>query len=98
MGKIRPKIVGDQGTEQKQKEQAKIRREEKKRRGTLVDVSKKDEQPKEEVKDVQKARKGEKKVAIAKTRGKKYQEARKHVDGKKTYALDEAIKLLKKIK
>ena len=99
MGKNRTKIVGTEEEEKKQKAEQKAR-----------SSKKKTERKKDKVEETIKSQpavvppKGgtladkKKKVIVQKIRGKKYTEARTKVDKKKAYSLDEAIKLLKKIK
>lgn len=104
MGKIRTKTIGLDEVEEKQKEKAKVRREQKKKRlgekekpttetaGVPTATEKTTTTPK-----TKQAKKAPSKSSPKKTRGAKYQEAQKYVDRSKTYTLTEAIVLLKKI-
>lgn len=99
MGKIRTKTLGLEDAEKNQKENTKVRREQKKKReGKSKDISKKNvlPSPQEEKKETKKPAKEKKNQPIAK--GKNYQNAVKQTDKNKKYALSEAIILIKKIK
>ena len=107
MGKIRPKTIGNEEVEIREKEEAKKRREEKKanveealsdkKEEVVVEVEEKTE-AKEKAPKIQKAKKDDKeeskKVVI---KGKKYLKAKKSVDSKQ-YSAEDAVALLKKIK
>ena len=103
MGKVKPRLLGNEEVEEKQKKKQKARSTEKKM------LRKKDVKDNENVgvlraKPVQDVvEKKEKKSKLTKTitvnlHGKNYQEARKMIDKNKYYSLQEAISLLKKIK
>jgi large subunit ribosomal protein L1 len=119
MGKIRTKLIGLEEVEEKQKRDAKVRREEKKKREGIkvrptggkggermkqVDVDEEALKKMERTKQILEKTSTEPKKAPPspikqrKTRGKKYQLARKRVDKSKTYNIKEAVALLKKIK
>jgi large subunit ribosomal protein L1 len=95
MGKIRTRTLGLEEVEKKQKEEQKQKAAEKKKTRE-AQVEEKDIKVKEEKKTEK--RKTEKKVVKVAPRSKKYQEAKKMVDVKKTYTISEAISLLKKMK
>ncbi|HEX7542542.1 MAG TPA: hypothetical protein VF385_00460 [Patescibacteria group bacterium] len=107
MGKVKPRLIGNEEIEEKQKEKQKTKSMEKKM------IKKKNVKKDENVgvlraKPVQddveiKKEKSPKPSRSAKTlvvnlHGKNYQEARKMIDRNKYYSLEEAISLLKKIK
>ncbi len=105
MGKIRTKTLGLEGLEEKQKESAKIRREQKKKReGKVKETDEKNTIPspqetqkeKKETKQTKKITKEKKNQPTIK--GKNHQNAIKHIDKNKKYTLSEAITLIKKIK
>lgn len=99
MGKIRTKTLGLEDAEKRQKENTKVKREQKKKReGKSKDISKKNvlTSPQEEKKEAKKPAKEKKNQPFAK--GKNYQNAVKQTDKNKKYTLSEAIILIKKIK
>jgi len=95
MGKVKTRLLGLEEVEEKQKKEQKEKAVQKKI------AKKKDEVEKTEVKaEVKKKEvptKGSRLVSI-KSRGKKYQEAKKLVDRSKTYSLKDAVAILKKMK
>lgn len=113
MGKIRTKIIGLEDVEKKQKNKAKQRAEEKKKKrvkmsglrgGEKMIAVEADEKSLEKMEKAKKIM-GEtvKSVKSGRTikkvsRGKNYLQAKKAIDRKKKYKADEAISLLKKIK
>lgn len=109
MGKIRPKTIGNEEVEIKEKEEAKKRREEKKafvkeaimKEEKSEDVKEKVEVVPEKKKDVKKESVSVKEVKnkdgkITRTKGKKYLNAKKFVENK-LYSVEDAVALLKKI-
>ncbi|OGK21988.1 hypothetical protein A2866_02370 [Candidatus Roizmanbacteria bacterium RIFCSPHIGHO2_01_FULL_39_8] len=119
MGKIRTRVIGDEGVEKKQKDEQKKKSAEKKAHKIRAQGLKGGERMKQvEVSDesISKMQKGKEliekmptsaeatvgkeraKKAKKKSRGGNYKKSQKLVDKKKTYTLDEAIKLLKKMK
>lgn len=100
MGKIRTRVLGLEEIEKKQKEEQKMKSEAKK--ATKVKSVKKEDLEKTEVKSAKVKKMKSASVpqsgTTARQRGKKYQEALKKLDKKKTYTLTEAIKLLKSVK
>jgi len=101
MGKVKPRILGLEDIEEKQKKEQKVRSEEKKLQKKKTEEKSTDVENKTE-KVVKKEAKSEKKSPVkkieAKVRGKKYNEAKKMVDVAKLYKVNEAIDILKKIK
>ena len=102
MGKVKPRLLGNEEVEEKQKKEQKAKSMEKK-------MMKNKEQANAEPASVPPAaelRRGKEKKSASRTasakamavRGKHYQEARKRIDRNKYYSLEEAILLLKKIK
>jgi large subunit ribosomal protein L1 len=97
MGKVKPRLLGNEEVEEKQKKKQKAKSMEKKM------LKKKDEpaQPipekKEKSPKLPKIPKKPKVISVN-LHGKNYQEARKMIDRNKYYSLKEAISLLKKIK
>jgi len=103
MGKVRKVVLGDEEQEQEQKRRAEARRETKKSKKAEdkapedetgekpVDAAADEKDTKKKSKKVKKD--GEVKVHV---RGKKYLEARALVDRTKTYAITEALELVKK--
>ncbi len=90
MGKVKPRLLGNEEVEEKQKKEQKEKSKEKK-------ILKKKDMETEKSPNPPKTPKTPKAVSI-KTRGKHYQAAKKMVDVNKYYSLEEAISLLKKIK
>src|SRR3989339_318762 len=102
MGKVKPRLLGNEEVEEKQKKEQKAKSMEKK-------MMKNKEQANAEPASVPPAaelRRGKEKKSASRTasakamavRGKHYQEARKRIDRNKYYSLEEAVLLLKKIK
>lgn len=110
MGKIRTKIIGLEDVEKEQKAKAKLRSDEKKMKKAKelktdeeiksVPAAEKSEvkQEKEKDKKPKKTEKETKKTVVEKERGKKYKEVKKLVDKTKSYLVEEAVVLLKKMK
>lgn len=107
MGKIKPRILGMEDVEKKQKDEQKRKAGEKKlvkKQDKKVAVDEKTVEKKEEVllqpekKTVKKAGSGEKAVKKTQLRGKKYQKAKKMIDKTKLLVIDEAIELIKRVK
>jgi large subunit ribosomal protein L1 len=109
MGKIRPKTIGIEEVESKEKEDAKKRREEKGKMKMENEEGKKENEngKKEEVKEVKtpklqsaknKKKEDEDEKGKKKSQGKKYMNAKKNIDNTKTYSVEEAISSLKKVK
>lgn len=101
MGKIKTRFIGDVEVEEKQKKEQKEKAKEKKLKEKNVEVGR--DQPNKqksvEVGRDQPAKKTKVERDQPKTsRGANYQKAKKMVEAKKTYTLDEAVKLLKKMK
>ncbi|MDO8498029.1 MAG: hypothetical protein Q7S61_05815 [bacterium] len=99
MGKIRTRTIGMEDVEEEQKKEQKKRSMEKK-----MDKKKKTDKKPEEVvveetkkEAPKKIEKKEKKI-VAHVRGKNYTKAKKTIDIKKMYSLQEAVEILKKIK
>lgn len=104
MGKVKPRLLGNEEVEEKQKKEQKAKSMEKKilRKKDVKSDENVGVLPAKPVQDivVKKEKKSVKKTASVKTtasRGKKYQEAKKMVDVNKYYSLKEAIGLLKKM-
>jgi len=101
MGKVKPRLLGNEEVEEKQKKEQKARSMEKK---MLKSASAKATADKEKVgvdhdRPVKSPRPPKSPKAITvNLHGKSYQEARKMIDRNKYYSLKEAILLLKKIK
>lgn len=98
MGKIRTTVIGSE-EELKSKKQKEVKREQKKLRdrGKVTAVSG-TETPKTELPATPSSKKTKvAKKRLAKSKSRRYLEARKLVDKKKTYPLSEAFKLLPKI-
>lgn len=93
MGKVRTRFIGLEELENQQKEEQKRRAAEKKAQKGAEgeDAAEAEDAPK-------KAKKAAAPATSRRTRGKKYQEAAKKVDPKKTYSVAEAVETLKKIK
>jgi len=94
MGKIKTRLIGDLEIEEKQKKEQKEKAAQKKA------IKKKEEKPAlSNLPNTSKITKLPKRPIVkSKSRGKRYQEAKKLVDRIKTYSLKEAIDLLKKMK
>lgn len=101
MGKVKPRLLGNEEVEEKQKKEQKA-----KSLGKKI-LKKKGVKPDEKIVGVDRDRpvleKKEKKSKSPKTtslnlHGKNYQEARKLIDRNKYYSLEEAVAILKKIK
>jgi len=104
MGKVKPRLLGDQEVEEKQKkeqkEKSKGKKMSKKKNIVGVDVGVLRAKPVQDEKIVEVGIIRPVKPAkpkISKPRGKHYQEAKKMVDVNKYYSLEEAISLLKKM-
>ena len=106
MGKVKPRLLGMEEVEEKQKKEQKEKSKEKKMIKSASAKASSDakamedktaDEGKKTVSPVPKSPKSPKAVSI-KPRGKHYQEARKMIDRNKYYSLEEAISLLKKIK
>ncbi len=111
MGKVKPRLLGDENIEEKQKKEQKAKSTEKKMLKKKIDVGVLRAKPVQDEKivgvgldrpasDVHVKEKKSKspKTTTINLHGKNYQEARKMIDRNKYYSLDEAIALLKKIK
>lgn len=104
MGKVKPRLLGDENIEEKQKKEQKEKSKEKKilkkKDEVGVGVIRPDVGVDHDRPVVTKPLKSPKpiKPLKSKPRGKHYQEARKMIDRNKYYSLNEAIALLKKIK
>jgi large subunit ribosomal protein L1 len=103
MGKVKPRLIGDIEVEEKQKEEQKEKSREKKmlKKKDNNDVGVERDQPKVEAVPEKKKKKSVKKtitIKVTAIKGKKYQEAKKMVDGSKLYSLKEAVALLKIMK
>jgi large subunit ribosomal protein L1 len=105
MGKVKPRLLGNEEIEEKQKKEQKAKSMEKKmlkKKSKSVDETVLPAKPvlKEAGEKKEKTPKSPKspKVISIKPRGKRYQEAKKMVDINKNYSLKEAIGLLKKMK
>ncbi len=100
MGKVKPRLLGNEEVEEKQKKEQKEKSKEKKMQKKKIDVGVLRAKPVQDEKIVIKPRKSPKSLTTLKSkpRGKHYQEARKMIDRNKYYSLKEAISLLKKIK
>jgi len=106
MGKVKPRILGLEDVEKKQKEAQKKKAAEKKlsretaepdaenRGKEMANVGVERAQPDKKAP----TKKKNTETSVVHVRGKKYQKARKSVDKTKTYALDESISLLRKMK
>ncbi len=103
MGKVKPRLLGDENIEEKQKKEQKEKSKEKRilKKKDIVPASAppltglrrgKERTPKSKNVGVGRDR------PVSKPRGKHYQEAKKMIDRNKYYSLKEAISLLKKIK
>ena len=107
MGKVKPRLLGLEEVEEKQKKKQKEKAAEKKmlkkkEKSSVAKVSE-DEKGDIEVKDVKKssavkASKIKPKIVKVKSRGKKYKEAVKLVDKTKFYSVESAVSILKKMK
>jgi large subunit ribosomal protein L1 len=103
MGKVKPRLIGNEEIEEKQKREQKTKSKEKK---MIKSASAKATADKEKGLTEPVIEKKEKKSVVKKTvsikttasRGKHYQEARRMIDRNKYYSLEEAMVLLKKIK
>lgn len=101
MGKVKPRLLGDENIEEKQKKEQKAKSKEKKmlKKKNVVGVG-----VIRPAVGVDHDRPVPKKVGVilkkasVKPRGKHYQEAKKIVDANKYYSLKEAVSLLKKMK
>ncbi|MDO9027656.1 MAG: hypothetical protein Q7U68_02190, partial [Candidatus Roizmanbacteria bacterium] len=104
MGKVKPRLLGNEEIEEKQKKEQKAKSMEKKM------MKKKDVQKGEKIvgvdrdQPVQKGTPANQKILgvgrdrpVSKPRGKHYQEAKKMVNANKYYSLKEAVNLLKKM-
>ena len=103
MGKVKPRLIGDEEVEKKQKKEQKERAMEKKILKSASNKEKINEEKKPLEEDSAKPVKVPKKPKTPKEasvnlHGKNYQEARKMIDRNKYYTLQEAVSLLKKIK
>lgn len=102
MGKVKPRLLGLEDIEEKQKKEQKEKSKEKKMlKSTFAKATVDKEEGRVEliIEKKEKPPKNPKAKAVSiKLRGKHYQEARKMIDRNKYYSLDEAIALLKKIK
>lgn len=104
MGKIRTKLIGLEEVEQKQKQAAKVRREEKKKR-TGKDQEAKEVSSVKKAAPVDEAKKAPDKKTVAKKtkstvkkmHGKRYQEGQKNIQKNHLYALGEALAIVKKM-
>jgi large subunit ribosomal protein L1 len=101
MGKIKTRLLGLEDVEKKQKEEQKEKSKQKKATSSKTLKNKPATSDSVEAKskktDEKKIKETKKTIAVRK-RGKAYQEAKKQIDQKKRYTLEEAIKILKKIK
>lgn len=98
MGKIRTRIIGDMGEEQKQKEEQKKRSQEKKAK-VKKEESQASSAARSTLKETKKSdRKKKPTISAPRSRGKKYQAARKLIEKEKNYSLAQAITLLKQMK
>jgi large subunit ribosomal protein L1 len=101
MGKIKTRLLGLEDVEKKQKEEQKEKSKQKKATSSKTLKTKPATSDSAEAKtkktDEKKIKETKKTIAVKK-RGKAYQEAKKQIDQKKRYTLEEAIKILKKIK
>lgn len=91
MGKVKPRLLGNEEVEEKQKKEQKAKSVEKKL------MKKKDEIPQPVVEKKEKKSKSPKIISLN-LHGKNYQEARKLIDRNRYYSLEEAVAILKKIK
>lgn len=99
MGKVKPRLLGDENIEEKQKKEQKEKSKEKKMLKKKIDVEVDHNRPileKSQKVGVGHARPVLKKASV-KPHGKKYQEAKEMVDANKYYSLKEAVSLLKKM-
>jgi len=96
MGKIRTRILGLEEVEEKQKKEQKEKAIQKK----SVKKQKKEEKKETKEEKVEKKAKEKERSQLIKTkpRGKKYQQAKSQIDKNKSYSIEEAVSLLKKIK
>ena len=96
MGKVKPRLLGNEEVEEKQKKKQKAKSKEKKMQKKNIDVGVDHDRPvkpaKPKIVGVGRDR------PVSKPRGKHYQEASKMINRNKYYSLKEAISLLKKIK
>ncbi len=98
MGKVKTRILGLEDIEEKQKRQQKEKAAQKK---ALKEKDKKEEVKKEEEKKLDSEKKSlskKTKTTQAKSRSRRYLQAKKLVDTNKFYFIDEAVSLLKKMK
>jgi large subunit ribosomal protein L1 len=99
MGKIRTRIIGLENIETEQKEEQKKRSLAKKQEKASKDGAEEKAEVEVEKKESEKKSKEEKaSPSKAHVHGKKYITAKKNVEKNKKYSLDEAVKLLKKMK
>lgn len=105
MGKVKPRLLGMEEVEEKQKKEQKEKAAQKKAvksasAKATADEGKKTLSPLPKTVTPPKSPKPSKtsRVIMVNPRGKKYQEAKKMVDNKRYYSLSEAINLLKKMK
>jgi large subunit ribosomal protein L1 len=103
MGKVKPRLIGNEEIEEKQKKEQKVKSMEKKmlkkKDEEKIDVKTNQDRPtiEDEVKKKTKSAKKTTSIKVITVKGKKYQEAKKMVDVNKYYSLKEAIGLLKKM-
>lgn len=96
MGKVRTRVLGNEEEEKKQIEEQKKKSVEKKASQKKEVVEKETDDKK--VKAVKSKKAAKITIQRERQRGKKYAVARKNIERSKTYSLDEAITVLKKIK
>jgi large subunit ribosomal protein L1 len=99
MGKVKPRLLGMEEVEEKQKKEQKAKSMEKKMlkkkdvgAGVIRPASEVEEKPQKSPKPSKTPR-----IVTVTLRGKKYKEAKKMIDNKKFYSLKEAVNLLKKM-
>jgi len=99
MGKIKPRLLGIEEVEEKQKKEQKTKAYEKKleKKKTVKEEISKEKKAVKSKKSSDSEDKAKKQTVSKKSRGKKYLEAKKLVDRTKTYSLKEAVALLKKM-
>ena len=100
MGKVKPRLLGNEEMEEKQKKEQKAKSMEKKmlkKKSTTTEAVMEKEVKIEEPKKNPKLKKSQKTPTVN-LHGKNYQEARKMIDRNKYYSLKEAVILLKKLK
>jgi len=100
MGKVKPRLLGLEDIEEKQKKEQKEKSKGKKMQKKKIDVGVGLDRPAvgiERVRPVSEKKEKPAKPKISKPRGKHYQEARKMIDRNKYYSLKEAVSLLKKM-